>query len=42
MRGPVADLLLTMYRRIPVDAGRVELTGDAGLVDFWLDRVGFG
>lgn len=42
LHGPVTDLLLAMYRRIPVDAGRVEVTGDAELVDFWLERVGFG
>ncbi len=40
--GPATDLLLTMYRRTPVDSGRVEVIGDAGLVDFWLERVGFG
>jgi hypothetical protein len=38
----VTDLLLTIYRRRPADSGRIEVTGDAGLVDFWLDRVGFG
>jgi uncharacterized protein (TIGR03083 family) len=42
IRGTVADLLLTMYRRMPLDSGRIQVTGDAGLVDFWLDRVGFG
>ena len=42
LHGPVTDLLLTMYRRIPVDAGRVEVAGDAKLIDFWLERVGFG
>jgi hypothetical protein len=39
---PVADLLLTVYRRIPVDSGHVEVTGDGELVGFWLERVGFG
>ena len=42
MRGPVRDLQLTIYRCVPVDSGRVEVTGDAELVDFWLERVGFG
>jgi len=42
IRGPVTDLLLTMYRRIPVDSGGLEVTGDAELLDFWLERVGFG
>jgi uncharacterized protein (TIGR03083 family) len=40
LRGPVTDLLLALYRRVPVT--NVEVTGDAGLVDFWLERVGFG
>ena len=29
-----------MYRRRPVTG--LEVHGDAGLVDFWLERVGFG
>jgi uncharacterized protein (TIGR03083 family) len=37
---PVTDLLLTIYRRRGV-AG-LEVTGDAKLVEFWLERVGFG
>jgi hypothetical protein len=40
LRGPVTDLLLALYRRVPVAV--LEVTGDAGLVDFWLERVGFG
>jgi hypothetical protein len=39
---PVTDLLLTMYRRVPLGCGRIEVIGDAGLVDFWLERVSFG
>ena len=39
---PVTDLLLVLYRRWPVHADGIEVTGDAGLVDFWLERVGFG
>ena len=42
MRGTVTDLLLTIYRRRPADSGRIEVTGDAELVNFWLERVGFG
>jgi hypothetical protein len=38
--GPVIDLLLVLYRRVPVS--NLEVTGDVGLVDFWLERVGFG
>jgi hypothetical protein len=37
---PVIDPLLMLYRRRPV-AG-LDVTGDAGLVDFWLERVAFG
>jgi hypothetical protein len=40
IRAPVTDLLLTIYRRRPV-AG-LDVTGDATLVDFWLQRVAFG
>jgi hypothetical protein len=40
IRAPVTDLLLTIYRRRPV-AG-LDVTGDASLVDFWLERVAFG
>ena len=39
LRGSAADLLLVLYRRKPVST--VAVRGDAGLVDFWLDRVGF-
>ncbi len=42
LRASVTDLLLTIYRRIPVDSGRAEVTGDAELVDFPLERVRFG
>lgn len=40
LRGPVSALLLVLYRRVPVTA--VEVVGDAGLIDFWLERVAFG
>jgi uncharacterized protein (TIGR03083 family) len=40
MRATVTDLLLTIYRRRPVQASQV--SGDAALIDFWLERVGFG
>jgi uncharacterized protein (TIGR03083 family) len=40
LRAPVTDLLLAIYRRRPVTA--LEMTGDAKLVDFWLERVAFG
>ena len=40
IRAPVTDLLLMIYRRRPVTG--LAVTGDAKLVDFWLERVGFG
>jgi uncharacterized protein (TIGR03083 family) len=40
IRAPVTDLLLTIYRRRAVDG--LDVTGDAELVDFWLERVAFG
>lgn len=40
LRGSVTDLLLVLYRRLPVTA--VEVVGDRELVDFWLERVAFG
>jgi uncharacterized protein (TIGR03083 family) len=40
VRGSITDLLLALYRRVPVS--NLEVTGDDGLVDFWLERVGFG
>jgi hypothetical protein len=40
LRSPVTDPLLALYRRVPVT--NVEVTGDAELVDFWLERVGLG
>src|SRR5215208_4413677 len=40
IHAPVTDLLLTVYRRRPVDG--LQVSGDAALIDFWLERVGFG
>jgi uncharacterized protein (TIGR03083 family) len=40
VRGPVTDLLLALYRRLPITA--LKVGGDTGLVDFWLERVAFG
>ncbi|QUH03222.1 maleylpyruvate isomerase family mycothiol-dependent enzyme [Saccharopolyspora erythraea] len=42
VRGPLTDLLLVVYRRRSPYAGSVEVVGDTGLLDFWLERVGFG
>jgi uncharacterized protein (TIGR03083 family) len=42
VRAPLTDLLLTVYRRLPVDREAVEVLGDRELLDFWLERVSFG
>jgi uncharacterized protein (TIGR03083 family) len=39
LRGPIADVLLVFYRRLPAGSERVEVLGDNALLDFWLDRV---
>ena len=39
LRGPLTDVLLVFYRRLPAGSERVEVLGDAALLDFWLDRV---
>ncbi|HKE99760.1 MAG TPA: maleylpyruvate isomerase family mycothiol-dependent enzyme [Actinomycetes bacterium] len=39
LRGPLADVLLVFYRRLPADAPGVEVLGEAALLDFWLERV---
>jgi uncharacterized protein (TIGR03083 family) len=42
VRGPLVDLLLIIYKRRPAHGERVEILGDAALLDFWLERVNFG
>lgn len=42
VRGPVADLLLVLYRRRTVDAADVEVFGNAELLASWRDVSGFG
>jgi uncharacterized protein (TIGR03083 family) len=39
LRGPLADVLRVFHRRLPPDSERVEVVGDAALLDFWLERV---
>jgi uncharacterized protein (TIGR03083 family) len=39
VRGPVADVLLVAYRRLPPDADGVEVLGDRALLEAWLERV---
>ncbi|GGT86904.1 maleylpyruvate isomerase family mycothiol-dependent enzyme [Streptomyces violascens] len=42
VRGPLTELLLAVYKRRPVPGERLEVLGDAKLLDFWLERVSFG
>jgi uncharacterized protein (TIGR03083 family) len=42
VRGPLTELLLTIYKRRGPQDGTVEVLGDANLLDFWLTRVSFG
>lgn len=41
LRGPAVDLLLVLLRRIPLDDGRVEILGDAALLEHWVRHVTF-
>jgi hypothetical protein len=40
IRAPVTELLLAVYQRRSITG--LDITGDGKLVDFWLERVGFG
>ncbi|KWT57473.1 hypothetical protein ADL21_34555 [Streptomyces albus subsp. albus] len=42
LRGPLTDLLLVVYRRLPADHPGIEISGDRRLLDFWWQRVSFG
>jgi len=39
LRGPLAEVLRVFHRRLLADSERVEVVGDAALLDFWLERV---
>jgi hypothetical protein len=39
LRGPLADVMRVFWRRLPAGSERVEVLGDAALLDFWLQRV---
>jgi uncharacterized protein (TIGR03083 family) len=41
IRGPLVELLLVIYKRRQPRDRTVEVLGDAQLLDFWLERVGF-
>ncbi|WP_369193491.1 maleylpyruvate isomerase family mycothiol-dependent enzyme [Streptomyces djakartensis] len=42
LRGPLTSVLLAFYRRLPLDAPELEVLGDRGLLEFWLERATFG
>ncbi|GAA2105296.1 maleylpyruvate isomerase family mycothiol-dependent enzyme [Streptomyces albiaxialis] len=42
VRALLTDVLLTLYRRLPATDPRVEVLGDAPLLDEWLSRTSFG
>ncbi|WP_326795611.1 maleylpyruvate isomerase N-terminal domain-containing protein [Streptomyces sp. NBC_01808] len=42
LRGPLADVLRVFYRRLPPDSGRVEVLGEAGVLDTWLAATAWG
>ncbi|MGW2627815.1 maleylpyruvate isomerase family mycothiol-dependent enzyme [Streptomyces chattanoogensis] len=41
LRGPLTDILRVVYRRLPADSDRVEVLGDRGLLDRWLNWATF-
>ncbi|KAA0922413.1 maleylpyruvate isomerase family mycothiol-dependent enzyme, partial [Streptomyces apricus] len=42
LRGPLTQVLLAFYRRLPAEDGRLEVLGERGLLDAWLERASFG
>ncbi|WP_307127289.1 maleylpyruvate isomerase family mycothiol-dependent enzyme [Streptomyces sp. B1I3] len=42
LRGPLTGLMLAFNRRRKPDEGGLEVLGDRGLLDFWLERSSFG
>lgn len=42
LRGPLTDVLLAFYRRLPLDSPELEVLGERELLDFWLERATFG
>lgn len=41
VRGPVADVLRIIYRRLPADFDTVTVSGDRGVLDLWLEKARF-
>jgi uncharacterized protein (TIGR03083 family) len=42
LRGPLTDVMLAFYRRLPLDSPRLEILGERELLEFWLRRATFG
>lgn len=42
LRGPLTDVMLAFYRRLPLDSPRLEILGDREPLEFWLARATFG
>ncbi|MFJ6739986.1 maleylpyruvate isomerase family mycothiol-dependent enzyme [Streptomyces sp. NPDC091279] len=42
LSGPLTAVLLAFYRRLPLDAPELGITGDRELLAFWLTRTSFG
>ncbi|CAM5229333.1 Maleylpyruvate isomerase family mycothiol-dependent enzyme OS=Streptomyces tendae OX=1932 GN=GUR47_37810 PE=4 SV=1 [Streptomyces tendae] len=42
LRGPVTGVLLAFYGRLPPDAPGLEVLGDRGLLELWLEKATFG
>lgn len=42
VQAPLTDLLLILYRRLPLDRDQVHVYGDRALLDAWLDRIYMG
>ncbi|WP_399889633.1 maleylpyruvate isomerase N-terminal domain-containing protein [Streptomyces sp. BBFR51] len=42
LRGPLTEVLLAFYGRLPLDAPGLEVLGDRGLLELWLEKATFG
>ncbi|OKJ76505.1 maleylpyruvate isomerase family mycothiol-dependent enzyme [Streptomyces sp. CB02460] len=42
VRGPLTDLMLVLNRRLAPESDRVEVVGDAAVLDSWLEHATFG
>ncbi|MGW2029924.1 maleylpyruvate isomerase family mycothiol-dependent enzyme [Streptomyces argyrophylli] len=42
LRGPLTEVLLAFYRRLPPDTTGLEVLGDREVLEFWLERTSFG